>query len=371
MYHGSGQFDAAAWVPGADYDHRMKTGPNRRVAAIGWLLWLSGALCACASAKPQACSPADAKPGAALSCELPGFAHRPYDVHLPADYVPARPVPVVLAIHGGGGNSRGAARTTCPGGDIESRDCLHAIAGREGVAVVYPNGTGARLLANVRTWNAGGGEQGWQCVSGRACKDGVDDIAYFRALLADLARWVALDPRRVYATGLSNGGAMSHRLACQMAGRIAAIAALGGENQYATTATCAPARPVPVLQIHGTRDPCWRYAGGTAACAQRDDMSKISVEESMRIWAALNGCQSVQAAQPAAQPMASEDGIVTERVRWAGCRAQTELIRVVGGGHVWPGGWAYLPEGVIGPMVRGWSANRVILDFFRRNPMAQ
>lgn len=59
---------------------------------------------------------------------------------------------VGLAIHGGGGNSRGAARTTCPGGDIDSPDCLHAMAGREGVAVVYPNGTGARLLSNVRTW---------------------------------------------------------------------------------------------------------------------------------------------------------------------------------------------------------------------------
>ena len=347
----------------------MGTGSKRRAAAIGLLLSLCASLGACASAKPRACAPADAKPGAALSCELPGFAQRPYDIHLPADYAPARPVPVVLAIHGGGGNSRAAARTTCPGGDIDSPDCLHAMAGREGVAVVYPNGTGARLLAKLRTWNAGGGAEGWQCVSGRACKDGVDDIAYFRALLADLARWIAVDPRRVYATGLSNGGAMSHRLACQMAERIAAIAALGGENQYATTAACAPRRPVPVLQIHGTADPCWRYEGGKAACAQRDDMQKISVEASMRIWAAINGCASARAAQPASQPMASEAHIRTERIPWAGCRADTELIRVVGGGHVWPGGWAYFREGVIGPMVRGWSANRVILDFFRHHPM--
>jgi polyhydroxybutyrate depolymerase len=323
------------------------------------------ALSGCATAKPRACSPADAKPGAALTCELPGFARRPYDIHLPADYSAARPVPVVLAIHGGGGNARAAARTSCPGGDVDSPDCLQAIAGREGVAVVYPNGTGGRLFPNVRTWNAGGGANGWQCVSGRACKDGVDDVAYFRALLGDLSRWVALDPRRVYATGLSNGGAMSHRLACQMADRIAAIAPLGGENQYATTATCAPGRPVPVLDIHGTRDPCWPYDGGKAACAQRDEMSKISVEASMRIWASINGCTSVRPAQP----MASEPGITTERIRWTGCRAETELIRVEGGGHVWPGGWAYFRESIIGPMVRGWSANRVILDFFRRHPI--
>jgi len=305
----------------------------------------------------------EARPGAAVSCKVPGFVHRPYDIHLPEDYTSARPVPVILAIHGGGGNSRGAARTACPRGEIDSPDCLHAMATREGVAVVYPNGTGARLAPNVRTWNAGGGANGWQCVSGRACKDGVDDIAYFRALLADLSRWVTVDPRRVYATGLSNGGAMSHRLACQMADRIAAIAAVGGANQYSTTAVCAPSHPVPVLQIHGTADPCWAYDGGKTACAQRNDMAKISVDASMRVWATINGCGSAQIPVP----MASEAQIRTERITWAGCRAETTLIRVVGGGHVWPGGWPYFGERVIGPMVGGWSANRVILEFFRRH----
>jgi polyhydroxybutyrate depolymerase len=150
-----------------------------------------------------------------------------------------------------------------------------------------------------------------------------------------------------------------------MAERIAAIAALGGANQYATTSACAPPRPVPVLQIHGTKDPCWRYEGGKAACAQRDNTAKIAVEESMRIWAAINGCESAQVARP----MASEPRIETVRLHWAGCRAETVLIRMAGGGHVWPGGWAYFREGIIGPMVGGWSANRVILDFFRRHPL--
>ena len=333
--------------------------------ALASLLLLTTAVCACASAPRQSCTPADAKPGAALTCALAGFEHRPYDIHLPATYDAARPVPVVLAIHGGGGNAQGAARLSCPGGDVDSAQCLHAMAAREGVAVVYPNGTGARLVPSVRTWNAGGGMGDWQCVSGRACRDGVDDIAYFRALLDQLSGWVAVDARRVYATGLSNGGAMSHRLACQMSGRIAAIAALGGANQFATTAVCAPPRPVPVLQIHGTADPCWSYDGAKAGCGQRDDTLKMGVEESMRIWAAINGCAAAQTAQP----LASEPRIRTVRMRWTGCRAETELIRMEGGGHVWPGGWAYFRESLIGPMVGGWSANRVILDFFRRQAM--
>lgn len=323
------------------------------------------AISACATAKPQGCTPDNARPGAVLTCELPAFADRPYDVHLPRDYDPAQPVPVVLSIHGGGGNSGAAARGSCPDGDTGSADCLDAMAGREGMAVVYPNGTGSRLLSRVRTWNAGGGTGGWQCVSGRACKDGVDDIAYFRALLDELSRWAAVDPRRVYATGLSNGAAMSHRLACQMSERIAAIAAVGGANQYATTSACAPSRPVPVLQIHGTKDPCWTYEGGKAACAQRDGLAKISVDESMRIWATINGCASAGGAEP----LATEPGITTTRTSWTGCRAETTLIRVTGGGHVWPGGWAYLGERRIGPMVGGWNANRVILDFFRQHSL--
>ena len=320
---------------------------------------------ACATAPPHGCLPGDAKPGAVANCELQRFERRSYDIRLPADYTPGRRVPVILAIHGGGGNARAAARAACPGGELENERCLHAIASREGVAVVYPSGTGSRLLAHVRTWNAGGGTKGWQCVSGRACQDGVDDLAYFRALLEDLARWVAVDPRRIYATGLSNGGAMSHRLACELAERIAAVAAVGGANQFATTSACAPSRPVPVLQIHGTKDPCWPYDGGDAACAQRDGLAKISVDESMRIWATINGCASAGRAES----FAREPGIETTRISWTGCRAETALFRVAGGGHVWPGGWAYFSERRIGPMVDGWSANRVILDFFRRNPI--
>jgi len=335
----------------------------------GLAVIVSVTLSGCASARPVACVPADARPGVALTCAVPGFDGRPYDIHLPADYDAARPVPVVLAIHGGGGNARGAARTACPGGDLDSPGCLHAMARAEGIAVVYPNGTSSRLLRRVRTWNAGGGTGDWQCVSGRACKDGIDALAYFRALLDDLGHWVSVDRARIYATGLSNGGAMSHRLGCEMGDRIAAIAALGGANQFAATAVCAPPRPVPVLQIHGTADPCWHYEGGETACAQRDGKAMIAVEESMRIWARIDGCGP--AGEP--EPFAREEGIETVRITWTGCRggAEVVLMRAEGGGHVWPGGWAYFREGRIGPMVKGWSANRVILDFFRWHPMAE
>src|SRR5262245_1348699 len=107
---------------------------------------------------------------------------------------------------------------TCPGGDESREQCLLHLADREGFAVIIPDGTSGALL-DSRTWNAGGGQNGWKCVSGKACKEGVDDLAYFRALLDDVERAVGIDTRRVYSIGLSNGAAMSHRLACELSDR--------------------------------------------------------------------------------------------------------------------------------------------------------
>lgn len=90
--------------------------------ALVSLLQLSVALSACASTKLQSCSRSEPKPEAALTCTVPGFEERTYDIHLPVAYDPAQPVPVVLAIHGGGGNSSAAARTACPGGGAYSRE---------------------------------------------------------------------------------------------------------------------------------------------------------------------------------------------------------------------------------------------------------
>jgi predicted esterase len=134
------------------------------------------------------------------------------------------------------------------------------------ILVVLPDGTGLRPLRNVRSWNAGGGTDGWQCVSRGACQQGVDDGAFFDQLLVELARVVPVDARRVFLTGLSNGGAISHRLACERPSVVAAIATVGGTNQYTAAGGRCAAR-VPVLAIHGSDDPCWGYETGTAACA--------------------------------------------------------------------------------------------------------
>lgn len=303
--------------------------------------------------------------GADRVCAVPGWDDRDFTLHLPDGYDPDVPVAVVVVFHGGGGKKEGALRLTCPEGDEQDDGCLVALADREGFAVVAPDGT--PNLLNQRTWNAGGGEDGWRCVSGRACKDGVDDLAYVDALLDEVRAAVAVDDARVYATGLSNGGAMSHRMACDRADVFAAVAPVAGANQFAAAQGCAPSRPVPVLHTHGTEDPCWEWGGGTGACLQDDGDTYVSVDASMDGWAERNGCAGDAVATDL--PDTVDDGTTTIRHAWPGCAADVELLEVVGGGHTWPGGWSYMREGKIGPTALDFSMNEEMWAFFEAHPL--
>ncbi|MEM1417626.1 MAG: PHB depolymerase family esterase, partial [Myxococcota bacterium] len=209
---------------------------------------------------PDAGADRCARAGEGATCTLPAYPRRPYRVWVPSG--PSDALPVVLALHGGGGSAESTERTTCAGGDLRSPSCLHALGQREGFATVYPNGTeNTDEAGRFRVWNAGGSDP-YMCVAGRACTENVDDVAYLEAVLDALAAELPVDPARVYATGLSNGGAMAHRLACELAERVVAIAPIGAGNQLATSAPCTPAEPVAVMHVHGTADPCWRYRGG-------------------------------------------------------------------------------------------------------------
>jgi polyhydroxybutyrate depolymerase len=318
----------------------------------------------CVAAALLSCAGRQRPAGLAVSTEraVPGFKGRNYLVHLPLGWKGEKKLPVLLVLHGGGGDGDKAGRLSCPRGEENSSRCLDGLADREQFLVVYPNGTGSRLLDDVRTWNAGGGVGEWRCVSGRACKDGVDDLKYFNALLDDLQSAFAVDDKRIYATGMSNGGAMSHRLACELSDRIAAIAPVAGANQLAAIGECKPKRAVPVLQVHGTEDPCWGFQGGTGACLQQDDRRYISVPDSMKFWAKNNHCADAPKLEqlPDAAP---DDGTRVTRETYEACAAPVTLLRVDGGGHTWPQGWGYFGEGRIGRTSQEVSANEELWKF--------
>jgi len=297
-----------------------------------------------------------AEGGSGRACALPGYPARSFDLSVPAGDT-ATKRPLLLAFHGGGGSRKSAESITCPGGKLDAPGCLGNVALAHGFVVVRPDGTGARLLPNVRTWNAGGGTDGWQCVSGRGCKDGADDVAYVRTLLDEIARLTAIDERRVYVTGLSNGAAFAHRIACELGDRVAGVVAVAGANQYEAAGGACP-RPVRVLQIHGTEDPCWAYGGGSAACAQDDGGRKQSVEASMAAWATTNGCTGSRSLP--ASDRDPTDGTHLIKIVYEGCRAPTELWRIEGGGHGWPSGSPYFSERRIGKVSREADSEDII-----------
>lgn len=296
-------------------------------------------------------------------CSVAGYSDRAFDVWLPANL--DGPAPVLLALHGGGGNKEGAARTACADGDAAAADCLHAEAAARGVITVYPSGVPGRgFKRQLRSWNSGGGSDGWRCVGGEACATDSDDVSYLRAVIDELAERVPIDRDRVYATGLSNGGAMSLRLACEADDLVAAVVAVGGAMQLigGMPSRCSPARPVPVLQVHGDADPCWPYDGGSPNCPgiSPADGYFVSVEATLSRWHTINGCD--REAAPELLPDTVDDGQTTVRYRRAGCAAPVEHLRVDGGGHTWPDGWSYLGERTVGKVTRDWG-DELILDF--------
>jgi len=264
------------------------------------------------------------------------FAHggrqRHYRVHLPPAYDGQTALPVLLMIHGGGGNADSAA----PYFGIEQG------ADREGFIVVYPEGTGRRVRGTLfGSWNAG------RCCN-PAQADGVNDVGFFGELLDRLGRELRIDERRIYASGMSNGALMAYRLACELTDRIAAIAVAGAHD--AIQGACQPTRPIAVLHMHGTEDGCAHYRGGECGGCLADFFRGLglpvprytwtcsSVPDYVASWQRLNGCSG---AAKTSYRQGKAECLTHDR-----CRAGTEvtLCRVEGMGHTWPGRAVHSPE---------------------------
>src|SRR5262249_31621671 len=205
------------------------------------------------------------RPGATRSITVGGL-NRSYIVHVPKGYDQKSPMPVVLALHG----------ATMNGSMMAWFSGLNRKADEAGFLAVYPNGTGTH---SSFTWNGG------NCC-GPAMQNQVDDVAFIDALLDDLMRASPGDPRRGYATGMSNGAVMAYRLASELSGRIAAIAPVAGS---VGTEIGRVKRPVSVLHFHGTKDEYIPFPGGRGEKSLFGTNHR-SVEDSIRAWLKVNGC---------------------------------------------------------------------------------
>lgn len=269
-----------------------------------------------------------------------GGLDRPYLLHLPTSFDPKKPTPVVLALHPFATNARMMARI--------SR--LSDVADREGFIVAYPNGTGRGTILH---WNVG-------AIPG----DAADDVGYLVKVLDDIATVAEVNPKRVYATGYSNGAMMCYRLAAEIPDRIAAIAPVAGTMTF--KGRPLKKRPVPVLHIHGTEDTMVRYDHPPG---RRPMVAAAigSVEESVKAWAEADGCPEKPVSIDL--PRKVEDGLTIRRDTYGPGQdgAEVVLYTIVGGGHVWPG-WEP-PGQFLGKSPADLKASELIWEFFQKHPM--
>lgn len=257
---------------------------------------------------------------------------RSYELFVPVD----KPgMALVVALHGGLGTGKKM--------EIETK--LDAIAAREQFVVVYPDGIGNHWVDG----RPGIGEAG------------VDDVAFIRALVDDIASRYSIDRKRVFATGISNGGMMSYRLACDAADMFAAIAPVAGNVDVAIAPACHPKQPVSVLAINGDADPIVPYGGGGVSKTRGDVLGAIA---STQLFSTADGCGP--AAAPVDEPDVDpgDDSRTRRSVYACAPPIGVELLTIVGGGHTWPGGSQYLPKAVIGPVSRDFSASERAWQFF-------
>ncbi len=240
---------------------------------------------------------------------LSGGRTRTYDLHWPNGREHQPSLPLVVVLHGGGGTAAGARRIS---GMDDAAD-------RKGFVVAYPQGAGWGNLTRG-TWNAGG-------CCGYAMNRQVDDVGFLRAMLEEIERTSHTDPARVYVTGMSNGGMMAYRLACELSDHIAAIAPVAGALNYVP---CTPAQPVSVIIFHGTMDQHVPYDGGQGPTA-RERRLDPPVSAAVSFWATHDHC--------APTPRIDTHGTVT-RQQYQGCAEETDVVlyTIAGQGHAWPGG---------------------------------
>ena len=250
-----------------------------------------------------------------------GGLERTYRLHVPPNYDDNRSWPLVFVFHGGYGT----------GEVMEQVTGFDQLADEKGFIVVYPNGY-------IDHWNDGR--------STDPTYTEVDDVGFVSALIDELSGQYNIDPKRVFAAGMSNGGIFTYRLACELSDRLAAIGPVSGSLAENLATQCSPAQTISIIHIHGLADQLVKFEGGTVPSPYGG--ITYPVLEALALWVGFDGCTGSPetTALPDSDPA---DGTSVRVISYPHCQNNTALTlyAITGGGHTWPGG-EYTSEGAGG-----------------------
>ncbi len=311
----------------------------RNIPLLGLLL-LALVLTACARARDTRSN----ANGSTQQITLTQPANRHYFLHVPRSYQAAKPAPLVIALHGTGGTGEG----------MLSDNAWAAKADEQNFIVAAPDALPARLdkkpsfTGNPQFWDDGSKR-------GTQARGPIDDTGFIAAVIDDVSRRYAVDAKRIYLTGHSNGASMSFHAGAALCARLAAIAPVMGQYwNNAQSSNCG----LSMLYIGGSADPLNPLNGGDS----KDPWGIVTVKQPMRAsadkWAKQAGCSGANES--------SASGLTTIRYN---CPTKTDvLFQIIDGqGHGWPGGSIRLPQFIMGPTVHTLNATNSIWDFFSRH----
>lgn len=304
--------------------------PIAGMLRVAWLAAFGAALCS-----------GEGSAGAAIvrqgSIGVHGLT-RTYTLNLPNGFSSARRYPIVLLLHGGLGN----------GARIEQQTGLGNYVDRGGFIAVFPDSGG-------QEWNDGR----------ETTRSGPDDVGFLVALVQDLVARSGGDPARVFVGGVSSGGMMVQRLACEATTVFAAYAAAIANMPWGLAGTCRPARRVPIVFFQSTADPIMPWAGGEVRHGRFHGAGGriLSAPETIGFWAQVDRCGGARTRDI---PDRAHDGTHVSMHDFGRCGLVQ--YEVQGGGHRWPGGrdLGFFVQQIVGPTTHAIDATTVMLDFFRR-----
>ena len=267
---------------------------------------------------------------------------RSYVTLVPATYEDGESAPLVLALHGGGGD---AVRMCKLKGGVQE------LAEEGGFIVICPEGV-------ENHWNDGRELDKW-----RAHVEDIDDVGFLLSLIDHISEGYSIDPERIFVTGMSNGGKMSLRLACEAADTFAAAAPIIAS--LPADLDCQPSDPISILVMNGMEDPLVPWEGGQVHFYRQELGEALSTPDTVAFWVSENGCDPT----PVSEWLPDNDIGDKTRIKkevYSKCDAQTSVVlfSVEGGGHTWPGGPQYLPAMIVGRVSHDLHAGEETWKFF-------